>query len=138
MGDGPVENIALAALAVLGYGLVSGRLHSAPVTGPMVFLGVGMLFSETGLGVLDLDFEQTAVQVLAEATLVVILFTDAIMIRVPQLQREIAIPARLLGVGLPLTITAGAAVGALLLDVSLWEAALTLIIHGGAEVGVVV
>jgi NhaP-type Na+/H+ or K+/H+ antiporter len=119
-----VESIALAAVAILGYGLVSARLHSTPITGPMVFLGVGMLFSETGLGVLELDFEQTAVRVLAEATLVVVLFTDAIMIRLPQLQREIAIPARLLGVGLPLTIVAGTAVGALLLDVSLWEAAL--------------
>jgi NhaP-type Na+/H+ or K+/H+ antiporter len=62
---------------------------------------------------------------LAEATLVLLLFTDAIRIDLRLLRRQLQLPARLLGVGLPLTLIAGTALAAVLFsDLSIWEAAL--------------
>jgi sodium/hydrogen antiporter len=52
------------------------------------------------------------VRVLAEVTLTLVLFADASRIDVPALRREYRLPLRLLGIGLPLTIAAGWAVGA--------------------------
>ena len=46
----------------------------------------------------------------AEVTLTLVLFADASRISVRALRREYAVPLRLLGLGLPLTIAAGAAV----------------------------
>ena len=66
---------------------------------------------------------------LAEATLVVVLFTDASRIDLRVLRREYSVPARLLGVGLPLTIVAGAlAAGIVLHDVTWAEAAVLAIV----------
>jgi len=119
-----VESVALIALAILGYGLVSARLGTV-VSGPMVLMAIGLALGDAGLGVLDLGYDEGGVRVLAQATLVVVLFTGAISIRLPELEREIALPARLLGIAMPLTIALGAGAAGLLLDgFSLWEAAL--------------
>jgi sodium/hydrogen antiporter len=48
------------------------------------------------------------VRTLAEATLAVVLFADASRIKLSPLRREYAVPLRMLGIGLPLTIVAGA------------------------------
>src|SRR5207244_4900917 len=53
-------------------------------------------------------------KVLAEATLALVLFADASRIDLRTLRREYAVPARLLGLGLPLTIVAGALLASLL------------------------
>ena len=55
-----------------------------------------------------------AVKILAEATLTVVLFADASRIDLRTLRREYAVPARLLGIGLPLTIALGALLAAAL------------------------
>jgi NhaP-type Na+/H+ or K+/H+ antiporter len=57
------------------------------------------------------------VRALAEATLAVVLFTDASRIDLHALRREYGVPTRLLAVGLPLTIVAGAIVGVVVLHV---------------------
>ncbi len=52
------------------------------------------------------------------------LFTDAVRVDVGRLRREAAVPERLLGIGLPLTIIAGTAVGLVLFpDLNVWVAA---------------
>ena len=53
-------------------------------------------------------------RLLAEATLTVVLFADASRIDLRTLRREYAVPARLLGIGLPLTIALGALLAAAL------------------------
>jgi len=64
------------------------------------------------------------VRALAEARLGVVLFADASRIDLGALRREAAVPAPLLGIGLPLTIVAGALVAvALLGELTLLEAA---------------
>ena len=51
-------------------------------------------------------------QTLAEATLALVLFCDASRIDLRQLRREVGVPVRLLGIGLPLTIALGAVAAA--------------------------
>jgi NhaP-type Na+/H+ or K+/H+ antiporter len=56
------------------------------------------------------------VRTLAELTLALVLFSDSSRIDFGKLRRDISLPARLLGIGLPLTIVAGAIAGALIFD----------------------
>ena len=62
---------------------------------------------------------------LAEATLALVLFSDASRIDLGKLRREISLPVRLLGIGLPLTIAFGALAAAVIFDqLTFWEAAI--------------
>ena len=56
---------------------------------------------------IDLASSSETVRTLAEATLALVLFCDASRIDLGQLRREVGVPLRLLGIGLPLTIAAG-------------------------------
>jgi NhaP-type Na+/H+ or K+/H+ antiporter len=114
------------ALAVLAYAAVSGRLAGTPVTAPMVFTGLGLLVGVNVLGIVELQTSGETVKLLAEATLAVLLFGDAARIDLRALRGEYAIPARLLGIGLPLTIGAGLVAGLVLLGSLEWPEALVL------------
>ena len=60
------------------------------------------------LGWVDLDVQAEGLGLLGEVTLAVILFADAVRIDVTALRRELGLPGRLLGIGLPLSIVLGA------------------------------
>ncbi len=110
---------------MLVYALVSKRLRTTWVTGPMIFLSTGILLGEGGFDLLESGMSEGLVRILAEATLVLLLFTDAIRIDVGRLRDQAELPGRLLGVGLPLTVLAGAVVAAWVLPgLGVWEAAL--------------
>ena len=100
------------ALTLLGVAAVSGRLSGTPVTPVMVFTGVGLLVGPEVLGEVDLDSSSGTVRALAEATLALVLFCDASRIDLRLLRREVGVPTRLLGIGLPLTIVLGAVAAA--------------------------
>jgi sodium/hydrogen antiporter len=63
----------------------------------------------------DLASTGSIVKVLAEATLALVLFSDAARIDLRQLRSTVGVPIRLLGIGLPLTILLGAVAAALVL-----------------------
>ena len=65
------------AVVVLGYAGVSRRLERTILTGPIVFVTVGLLVGGEGLGWFGLRIGSGAVRTLAEATLTLVLFTDA-------------------------------------------------------------
>ncbi len=70
------------------------------------------------------NLRSSTVRALAEVTLAIVLFADASRVNLRALRAQAAIPARLLAIGLPLTIAAGAATAALLFGNSgLWVAA---------------
>src|SRR6476646_2500136 len=104
---------ALATIAVLllAYAAFSRRLQLLSVSSAMFFTTAGLL-AGPGLGVLDLRLESEQVKLLAEITLTLVLFADASRISLRALRREFAVPLRLLGIGLPLTIVVGTLVGA--------------------------
>ena len=118
----PVLTIALAFLA---YGLVSRRLKGTVLTGPLLFAGFGWLVGSAALGLVPLETTSAALHVLAEITLILVLFTDAANIDLRQLRRDHNIPLRMLAIGMPLSIVLGTFVLLAVFPIfSLWEAAL--------------
>jgi sodium/hydrogen antiporter len=114
--------LATIAFLLLAFSAVSRRLERSLVTAAMFFTSAGLLVGPV-LGLIDLHIEGEPVKLLAEATLTLVLFADASRISLHALRREFAVPARLLGIGLPLTIVAGTAAGVgVLPGVSLVEA----------------
>lgn len=122
------SGLAVVAAVFLAYAALSRRLRTSSLTAPMVFVGAGCLFGSEGLGWLEFGSAQHTVSTLAEATLVVVLFTDASRIDLRRLRAEFGVPARLLGIGLPLTIAAGTLVAMLVLRELAWAEALVLAI----------
>jgi NhaP-type Na+/H+ or K+/H+ antiporter len=120
-----LEYVELAAIAgvVLAYGLFSRRLEATPLTGPILFVSAGMVMGATG--VFETGMDEGPVRVLAEATLVLLLFTDAIRIDLRVLRGQLELPARLLGIGLPLTVGLGVLLASwIFTGYAFWEAAL--------------
>jgi sodium/hydrogen antiporter len=112
------------AVALLAYGAVSARLRSTPVSQAMVFVALGLVAGTWFLPVVEAEVANRFVRLLAEATLTLVLFTDAVRVNLGRLRHESAVPGRLLGIGLPLTIAAGTAIGlALFPQLDLWTAA---------------
>ena len=121
--------LAIVALTLLGVAAVSGRLSGTPVTTAMLFVVVGLLVGPKVLGEIDVDSSSSAVRTLAEATLALVLFCDASRIDLGQLRREVGVPVRLLGIGLPLTIALGAVAAAVMFDrLSIEEAVILAIV----------
>ena len=111
------------AATLLAVAAVSRRLSGTPVTAPMVFVVVGVLIGPRVAGGVDPEPAGETVRTLAEATLAVVLFSDASRIDLATLRRESAVPLRLLGIGLPLTIALGALIaGALFGELTVAEA----------------
>jgi sodium/hydrogen antiporter len=104
--------LAIVALALLGVASISRRLSGTPVTPTMLFVAIGSLVGPQVLDGIDLSSTSSTVQVLAEATLALVLFCDASRIDLGQLRRDAGVPLRLLGIGLPLTIALGAVAAA--------------------------
>jgi sodium/hydrogen antiporter len=123
MHDYPI--FIFAALLIFGFGLISRVSERSPVSAAMVFVSVGMVAGPIGLGFLKEGINAPLVRVLAEVTLVLVLFVDASTINLRSLIHEKGVPFRLLLIGLPLTMGLGLAVAVPLFDnVSLWALAL--------------
>ncbi|MCK5392610.1 MAG: cation:proton antiporter [Deltaproteobacteria bacterium] len=115
---------ALIAAFVILYGVVSNRLQTTIISGPMVFVVFGFILSSDVSGLIT-SKDPILINIIANLTLMLVLFSDASRISLSLFRREQDLPQRLLGLGLPLTIFAGVLVGLVLLtDLPLWQAAI--------------
>jgi NhaP-type Na+/H+ or K+/H+ antiporter len=122
-------SLAIVAAAVLGVAAFSARLSDSPVTPSLAFMLLGLLVGGEVLGGLEISSTDATVRTLAEAALTLVLFTDAARIDLRALRQGGGVPARLLGVGLPLTIVAGTGAAALCFGgLTLGEAAIVAVI----------
>jgi len=103
--------LAVIAVSVLAVAAVSRPLTGSPVTPAMVIVAIGVLAGPKVLDSIDVSPLSSSVRTLAEATLTLVLFGDAARIDLRAIRRDRGVPIRLLGIGLPLTIVAGAGVG---------------------------
>jgi NhaP-type Na+/H+ or K+/H+ antiporter len=110
------ETLAVLALFIMVYSSVAGAVERRWVSGPIVFTCFGLLIGPAGFALLDWETDRELIRNLAEVTLAMVLFTDAAGADVRVLKNTSGVPARLLLVGLPLTIALGFAVGAVLID----------------------
>ncbi len=99
------ETLVFLVLVLL-WVLVSGRLSVRSITGPVVLMTAGLVLARTGPR-LEIGLETETVRELIEVTLAVVLFGDASSIGLAWFRTEWRMPARLLGIGLPLTIGLG-------------------------------
>jgi NhaP-type Na+/H+ or K+/H+ antiporter len=104
--------IIYAAVALFAYGLLSKRLASTPISGPMVFVGLGFAAYASGF-VEPAQLVGSGIADVLELTLALLLFTDATKIHVRSWSADMDLPTRLLTIGMPLTIVLGAFVAML-------------------------
>ena len=116
------------AVILLGFAAISRRIEGTWITGPMVFTAAGLVVGVDALGLFDPAVRGLQVKIIAEATLTVVLFSDASRIDLRALRSALGIPARLLGIGLPLTILAGLLAAVVLLGDLAWPEALVVAI----------
>lgn len=110
------ENMAILALFVFVYSLVGGRLARSPISGAIIFTAFGLALGPLGFGFLKLNAGAEQIRLLAELTLALVLFTDAANSNLGVLRIHASLPARLLLIGLPLTLLLGFGVGVLVFD----------------------
>ncbi len=110
------QNLAILALFIFLYSLVSGGMERTPVNGAIVFTAFGLIFGPLGFGFLNLNVDADGLKTLAELALALVLFTDASNANLGELKKSFRIPQRLLLFGLPLTILLGFVAGVLVFD----------------------
>src|SRR4029450_1352250 len=114
---------AILLILVLAWAITSRLLSLFNITGAIVFAVAGFVLANPSWGPLDVDVETPSIHVLAELTLALLLFSDAARVDVSQLRRDIAFPARLLGIGLPLSVILGSLLAAWMFDDLSWALA---------------
>ena len=98
--------ILIIALLVLGYGYLSKLLMHYNISGPMIFTAVGVMLSPLGIATVDMHLQTEIVEIIAVIALIIVLFSDASTLNLKKLRMDWKIPARMLFIGLPLTIIA--------------------------------
>lgn len=120
-----LSSLAIITAGLLLYSLISGRLSRTIITAPLVFIMFGFMVGPGVLDIAHVDVGNSAIHYMAEFTLILVLFTDASRIDLMQVRRDHNLPARMLIIGLPLTIFVGTVVALQLFPAfSFWEAAL--------------
>ena len=120
-----MQDLGVIAAVVLGYALLSRRLERFSITAPMAFVAAGIVLGPDVFDVVGLELTSGTGLLVAEVTLVIVLFSDASRIDLRVLRGNASLPGRLLTIGMPLTIGLGIAAAALLLtEIEFWEAAI--------------
>jgi NhaP-type Na+/H+ or K+/H+ antiporter len=123
-----VMALVVLALFMSAYALVSRRLSSTALTGPILFVALGVLSYLVAPELLG-SAPSPAIELVLELTLAVVLFTDAFSVSHLDWREDTTLPGRLLGVGLPLTIIAGAVAATVVFpQLAILEAALVGVI----------
>ncbi|WP_166872262.1 sodium:proton antiporter [Salinibacterium sp. ZJ450] len=117
------SSFAVLMAMVFGWAVLSDRLARWNISGPLVFSVAGFVLANQTWGPVPIDIEAPSIQLLTEITLALLLFSDAARVNVASLRRDIRIPARLLGIGLPLTVILGALGAALVFGDISWALA---------------
>ena len=100
--------LLLTILAAFGlYALLSKAIDRSILTLPLIFTLVGLALSEPVTRHGNPEVLSEGKRLLAEITLILILFSDASHVRFSQLRKNWVLPARMLVVGMPLTVGLG-------------------------------
>ena len=106
------EYLVIASFLV-AFAMIANWVSKTIVTAPMVFLGFGAILSWFDL--VPLEGSEASLDIVAEITLIVLLFLDAAQIDQRALLRRRVWPFRMLAFGLPLGFLFGLALGLVLL-----------------------
>ena len=118
-----MDGLTALAVVVVAYTLVASKLDRWWISGPMVFVAAGAILGPGGLDVLPFSLSNETVLTVTELTLALLLFADASTVRLRDVGGDAGLPVRLLFVGLPLTVVAGAVLAYLMLPDIGWASA---------------
>ena len=99
-----VLGMGLIALVLTVSALVSGIVERAPLSFPMIFLGIGFLLGGGGLGIIEMDSHNPVLEAVATISLALVLFLDAVKFQIKELREDWYIPFLTLGPGTMLVI----------------------------------
>ena len=102
------HSLLIIGVALFGFALIAKRLTTTIFTAPMLFLALGLALAGAG-GSIDDQGARETLHLLAETTLVLVLFTDAAQVDLAAFRRDHGLPLRMLLIGLPLALVLGAA-----------------------------
>ena len=94
-------------MSAIAYAMVAKRLSQTPITAPMIFLSVGGMLAY--MGIIPIQDAEHLLHLIAEITLIILLFLDAAKIDVKALLKTRVWPFRMLLIGLPLSVLFGTA-----------------------------
>ncbi|RIK37640.1 MAG: hypothetical protein DCC57_21485 [Chloroflexi bacterium] len=97
-----VLGMGLVALVLTLAALTSRLVERAPLSFPMLFLGMGLALG--GYGVVQLDVHSPLLESVAVISLALVLFLDAVNVQLDELRREWYVPLLTLGPGTLLVI----------------------------------
>ncbi len=128
--------IALFLALIFFYSLISGRLERSILTAPIMFTAAGMVVLPLAPKLGDLQSSITVFLRVAEIGLVLLLFTDASRTGLRVLNSIRNLPARLLSIGMLLSILLGM-LGAVAVfpSLSIWEAGILAAILAPTDAG---
>ncbi len=101
-------------ICIFVYSLLTKAISKTILTLPIIFMVIGYLCAVPLEMAAEPETLDEGARLLAEITLVLVLFTDASHVRFMSLRKYVGVPARMLVVGLPLTIGLGMVVAYLL------------------------
>jgi NhaP-type Na+/H+ or K+/H+ antiporter len=99
--------------------LAAGLVERAPLSFPMLFLGLGFLLGDRGLQLISIGLDNDVLEVVAVVALALVLFLDAINLELTELRRDWLVPVLVLGPGTLVVIVLLAGLGTLLLELPL-------------------
>jgi NhaP-type Na+/H+ or K+/H+ antiporter len=102
-----VSGIAILLIFIVLYSVVAVWLGKRSITMPMVFLAIGAITGEQGLGWINFSLSSEEMKLIVEITLALVLFADSSTLSIRRMREDAGLPARLLGLGLPLIILLG-------------------------------
>jgi NhaP-type Na+/H+ or K+/H+ antiporter len=117
-----ISGFALVAVVLVVAGLASGFVERAPLSFPILFLGLGFLLGGHGLGVLELGAEDPLLETVATLTLMLCL--EGVRIGNESMEGAGAVPVLSLGPGTLIIVSVVATGSYFLLGTSLVESLL--------------
>ncbi len=112
--------LAVGAGCIVLWALTARRLARWNISSAMAMVVLGLLVANRPLDLIDPAPTSGTVQLLAELALALVLFSDASRVNLRGLRSDPQLPARLLLIGLPLTIAFGFGAALVLTDLDPW------------------
>ena len=119
-----LTTFALIAVVLTIAGLASGIVERAPISFPIIFLSLGFLLGEHGLGILTLGPENPLLESVATLTLALVLCLEGVRIGNESMEGAGAVPVLSLGPGTLIIVSVVAAGSYFLLGTSMVESLL--------------
>ena len=100
-----ITGLLFLCIFTLGFSMIAKRLENTVVTAPMLFIGFGFAIAE--MRIMPLEQSEELLHIVAEVSLVLLLFIDAAKTNLKAVLMQYNWPLRMLAIGLPLSVFIG-------------------------------